>query len=306
MGSGGRDVGVGGRIVDAHHHLLDLDAVEYPWIRRRQPVLEALLENYYDIAHGYDVGDYLSDVADGRLSGSVACEFGAADGVVEAEWVQRCAERRGFPDAFIAAVDLSSPSVEEVLARYRELSVVCAVRQPLYWAREPLRRLGARPDYLSDRAWWQGFERVAEHGFVWDLLVYDEQLPQVHRLIRSFPDTKFVLEAAGWPLEQTTEGFKRWEERLAAVSEYPNVTLKLQGLALLFGPSIETIGPWVQSALRIFGPRRCMFASHFPVDRLLWSFDDLLKAMLAALGDLDLEDRHAIFAGCASEVYGLR
>ena len=47
------------------------------------------------------------------------------------------------------------------MAGYRELSVVRAVRQPLYWAREPLRRLGARPDYLTDRDWWRGFERVA-------------------------------------------------------------------------------------------------------------------------------------------------
>ena len=26
-----------------------------------------------------------------------------------------------------------------------------AVRQPLYWAEDPLRRLGARPDYLAER-----------------------------------------------------------------------------------------------------------------------------------------------------------
>jgi predicted TIM-barrel fold metal-dependent hydrolase len=300
-GDEGGSVGV----VDAHHHLINLETLEYPWITRRRPELVALLRNYYEIAHSYDVAAYLSDVAGRPLSGSVACEFGAADGVAEAEWVQRCAESRGFPDGFIAAVDLSSPSAAEVLARYRELSVVCAVRQPLYWAREPLRRLGARPDYLSDRDWWRGFERVAEHGFVWDLLVYDEQLPDAQRLISSFPETKIVLEAAGWPLDQTAEGFKRWEQRLEAVSEFPNVTLKLQGLALLFGPSAEAIGPWARGAARIFGPGRCMFASHFPVDRLLWSFDDLLEAMEEALGDLDPEERHAIFAGCATEVYGL-
>lgn len=81
---------------------------------------------------------------------------------------------------------------------------------------------------------------------------------------------------------------------------------ELQGLALLFGPWAEAIGPWVRSATRIFGAGRCMFASHFPVHRLLWSFDDLLEAMEEALGDLDPEERHAIFAGCATDVFGLR
>jgi predicted TIM-barrel fold metal-dependent hydrolase len=296
---------VGFGVVDAHHHLINRRAVDYPWIRRRSPVLEALLVNYYDVAHDYDVGDYASDVAGARLVKSVACEFGAADGVAEAQWIQRCADSCRSPNAFIAAVDLASSSVADVLATYRELPVVRAVRQPLYWARDPMRRLGARPDYLTDRDWWHGFERVAEHGFVWDLLVYDEQLADAHRLIRSFPQTKIVLEAAGWPLDQTAEGFKRWEERLEAVSEYPNVTLKLQGLALLFGASADALRRWVRSAIRTFGADRCMFATHFPVDRLLWSFDDLLAALLGILADLSPSDKQAFFAGCASHVYGL-
>jgi len=36
-------------------------------------------------------------------------------------------------------------------------------------------------------------------------------------------------------VEQQVPPFRRWEERLEAVSVFPNVTLKLQGLALLFG-----------------------------------------------------------------------
>ena len=85
--------------------------------------------------------------------------------------------------------------------------VVQAVRQPLYWAADPVKRLGARGDYLSDPLWLKGFERIAAAGLVWDLLVYDEQLPSTHELITSFPDTTFVLEAAGWPLDLTAEGF---------------------------------------------------------------------------------------------------
>ena len=117
--------------------------------------------------------------------------------------------------------------------------MVRAVRQPLYWAADPIKRLGARGDYLCTPAWLRGFEQVAEAGLVWDLLVYDEQLPDTHYLITSFPDTTFVLEATGWPLDLTAEGFSRWEERLRAVSEFPNVVLKLQGIALIFGTSLK-------------------------------------------------------------------
>jgi predicted TIM-barrel fold metal-dependent hydrolase len=152
---------------------------------------------------------------------------------------------------------------------------------------------------------WRGFERVAEDDLAWDLLVYDEQLPAAHKLIQSFPQTRIVLEAAGWPLDQSADGFKRWQERLEAVSQYPNVTLKLQGLLLLFGASADGIEPWVRSAIQIFGPQRCMFAAHFPIDRLLWSYDELIAALLVILDDLTSEERKAFFSGCAIREYQL-
>ena len=291
-------------MVDAHSHLIGLPELAYPWTEQRLPVLEALLGNYYDAARPYGVSRYRAD-AGGRLTQWVACEFGAADGVAEAEWIQRCSEADGGPSAFIGAVDLTSPALPDVLARYRDLPVVHAVRQPLYWAEDPLRRLGARPDYLTDPAWWRGFERVAAEGLTWDLLVYDEQLPAAHELIRSFPQTRMVLEAAGWPLDRSTDGFQRWRERLEAVAQFPNVTLKLQGLALLFGPSRDEVAPWVRTAITVFGAQRCMFAAHFPIDRLLWSFEELVKTLLAVLDDLPGEDLRAFFSGCAWREYRL-
>ena len=292
-------------LVDAHHHLINLEVVDCPWIQRRSPVLEALLDNYYEIAHNYDIDHYRADVANPQLVKSVACEFGAADPVAEAQWVQRQADRRGFPHAFIAAVDLASPSLGEVLARYRELPIVRAVRQPLHWAEDPVRRLGARPDFLADPAWWRGFEVVAEQGLMWDLPLYDEQLPAAHELIRSFPDTSIVLEAVGWPLDQSPDGFQRWEERLLAVSEFPNLTLKFQGVGVLFGANIDRLRPWVATAVRTFGADRCMFASHFPVDHLICGFDELVNLLLAILSDLSAEEHAAFFSGCATHQYGL-
>ena len=222
-----------GDMVDAHHHLIDTRRIDYPWIDQPSPVLKALLANYYDIADDYDVGSYLGDVGDEPPDAAVACEFGAADGLAEARLVQRSANATGWPSAFIGAVDLTSPTLAGTLAGYQELPIVRAVRQPLYWADDPLRRLGARSDFLTDPAWLRGFELVAEADLTWDLLVYDEQLLAAEVLLGSYPSTRIVLEATGWPLDQSPDGFRRWEERLQAVAVHPQVTLKMQGLALI-------------------------------------------------------------------------
>ena len=293
----------GSDVVDAHAHLLDTRGLRYGWLEQRSPALTALLANYYDIARDYSPSDYRSDVDPAGVTATVACEFGAADAVAEAEWVQRCHDVIGTPDAFVAAVDLCSPDLADRLARYRDLPVVRAVRQPLYWADEPLARLGARPDYLTDRQWLRGFEQVADGGLVWDLLLYAEQLPGADHLLDSFPDVPIVLEAAGWPLDRSPAGFRRWQEALIAVAERPNVTLKLQGLALLFGPSEQELSPWLHAAVEIFGADRCMFATHLPVDGLLWSAADLLAATRRVLDDRTGDEQDAYLAGTARRVY---
>jgi predicted TIM-barrel fold metal-dependent hydrolase len=292
-------------IIDAHHHLIDTHRLRYPWIDEPKPALTALLTNYYDIAHDYDVRSYLADVGKDRPAAAVACEFGAADGLAEARTIQQCADELGWPSAFIAAVDLTSPMLDQTLAAYQELPVVRGVRQPLYWADDPLRRLGARPDFLTDATWLRGFESVAATGLTWDLLIYDEQSPAAEELLRSFPNTRIVLEAVGWPLDQGSDGFRRWEERLRVVAEHPQVTVKMQGLALIFGPDRNRIETWVRTALEIFGARRCMFASHFPVDRLLWSWEEMLAVMQAICDWLSEDDKDEFFAGCARREYRL-
>jgi predicted TIM-barrel fold metal-dependent hydrolase len=83
------------------------------------------------------------------------------------------------------------------------------------------------------------------------------------------------------------------------------VTLKLQGLALLFGTTPDKLQPWVRAAIQIFGPQRCMFATHFPIDRLLWSYDELILTLLPVLSDLTAEEQQAFFSGCATREYQL-
>lgn len=290
-------------LLDAHAHLLDPRRLSYGWIDRPSPALTHLLTNYYDIARDFGPADYHEAVAGSGVSRVVACEFGAVDALAEARWVQECHDATGTPDAFIAAVDLTSPHLADQLGRYTGLPIVRAVRQPLYWSEDPLTCLGARSGYLTDKDWLCGFEQVADTGLVWDLLLYAEQLPQATHLAGRFPEVPIVLEATGWPLDRSPSGFQQWRDHLTALSEHRNVTLKLQGLALIFGADNGSIAPWVRSAVDIFGANRCMFATHLPVDGLLWNCADLISATDAALAGLDPAARDDYFGKTAERVY---
>ena len=61
----------------------------------------------------------------------------------------------------------------------------------------------------------------------------------------------------------------------------------------------------VRDAIRIFGADRCMFASTFPVDRLVGSFDTIFTGFKAIVADLAENEQRMLFHDNAVRVYRL-
>ena len=106
---------------------------------------------------------------------------------------------------------------------------------------------------------------------------------------------------------------------MAALSECPNVFVKLGGLAMPdvgFGwdqraaaPSSDEVAaawrPWIDEAIDLFGPHRCMFESNFPVDRLSMSYRTLWNAFKKATPGYSEAEKNTLFAETANRVYRL-
>ena len=67
----------------------------------------------------------------------------------------------------------------------------------------------------------------------------------------------------------------------------------------------DAIAPWIEHALEVFGPDRCMFASNFPVDAMAGTFDELYTGFAAVTSGLDDASRDLVFAGTAERIYRL-
>ena len=61
----------------------------------------------------------------------------------------------------------------------------------------------------------------------------------------------------------------------------------------------------MRRAIAVFGPARCMVATHLPVDGLLWTAEELVDTLLAIVVDLTADERRDFFSGCARRQYGL-
>ena len=105
-------------------------------------------------------------------------------------------------------------------------------------------------------------------------------------LARAFPDTLIVLNHTGLPADRSPEGLHGWREAMATLAAEPNVAVKISGLGVPGRPwTAESNREVVLRAIDLFGVDRAMFASNFPVDGLVASFDTIYGGFKAIVRD---------------------
>jgi len=96
----------------------------------------------------------------------------------------------------------------------------------------------------------------------------------------------------------------RWRKGLEALALQPNVHIKLSEFGLkdsLWNYDDNRIV--VLTALEIFGPERCMFASNFPVDGMCASFETIFKGFAEIVRDFTPLEQQALFHDNAKRIY---
>jgi predicted TIM-barrel fold metal-dependent hydrolase len=63
--------------------------------------------------------------------------------------------------------------------------------------------------------------------------------------------------------------------------------------------------PVVEETVALFGARRCLYGSNFPIEKLWTRYDALVGVMRDCLAGCSAEERRAIFHDTAARVYGL-
>lgn len=293
------------RIVDAHHHLWDLEKHYYPWLSPR-PLPPAMAGDCLPIAKTYTVEHYLADAEGQNLVKSVHVEagFDFAAPLAETEWLQGLADRHGFPHAIVAKAELQDPEAEALLAAHKEHANVRGIRHMVSWHEVPKNTFIDRPDLLTDSQWLAGFALLKKYDLSFDLQVYPPQMREAAALAKAHPDTSIILCHTGMPLDRDPDSLALWRDGIKALAAQPNVTVKITGLAMFDHDwTTESFRPYVLETIEAFGPERCMFGSNFPVDKLYSGFAAIYDAFKAITADFSRDEREALFAGNAERIY---
>ena len=294
-------------VVDAHHHLWDLSAGRYPWLQ--DDYHEAFfLGDYRVLCQDFLPEQFLALTQRQRLIGTVHVEAERArdEQLAETHWLEQVHARFGFPNAIVAHAWFDREDSDERLAAQAARPLVRGIRsKPVTSDRPGVSIAGARGT-MQDPKWLDGFSRLADHGLSWDLRVPPWHLIEAAEVAAMFPQIQIALNHTGFAWDRSAEGMRRWREGLEALALQPNVHIKLSEFGLKDSPwRYEDNRVVVLTAMEIFGPQRCMFASNFPVASLRASYDTLADGMAQMLAPMGRAVQEAVFAGNAQRFYRL-
>jgi predicted TIM-barrel fold metal-dependent hydrolase len=288
--------------VDAHAHLYDSRVIRYAIFERNDPTFEALVGNYSALPRSYLVEEYLRATRSRKVEGIVWHEFISEDPLKEMAWAEKLAAASDVPMALVGLVDLADPGLASRLEVYQAIPNLTAVRQHLGWdVHNPLRSMSSRPDLMTDPAWLRGLDSLTGQNLRCGLEVFAPQLPQLLAVVRAHPNIAFTIAVMGWPTDLGLDGYTRWRSQINELGRCENTCASVSAIECIFGLdwTEEQIEPWVTSVIEAFGPTRCMFGSHLPIDGLSHGFDRLYGAYERIVAAFSDDERDAVFRSTA-------
>lgn len=291
------------RIVDAHHHLWDLDACHYPWLMAKG--VPRFFGDPTPIQKNYLVADLLDDAGGFDLQASVHVQVGVAEGeeVRETAWLQQTAEKHGLPSAIVAFCSLERPDAMRIIDAHRQHSRLRGIRQIVGRSADEDADTGS--DALIDNPLWrEHLGMLGELDLTFDLQLVPAQMGRMADLLATIPGTRVALCHCGSPWDQSPAGFAAWREGITRLASLPNVACKVSGLGMFDHDwDVDSIRPLVESCIEAFGADRTMFGSNFPVDKLHASYDRVWSAYVDITAGLDESDQTLLFGDTARRFY---
>lgn len=294
-------------IIDTHVHFWDHSApgLSWPWLDKdftspRHRWTEAERRQSSSALEGerYTAVEFRREATAVGVAGLVHAHSATAidDPSRETRWLDAMAAAHGWPLAIIGRGDLAAVDGPDLLRRHRAASDRCRSTRDM-----------KGPDGLDPVACGPTLRAAADLGFSVELRTPPEGFPTLARLAEHHPDVTFVLSHAALPRERTPATLAQWLDAAAVLAARPNWICKISALCGGSDPdwTIDSIRPWAQACLSVFGPERCMLGCNWPVDRLFGSYASVIGAYREIFDDLGPAEKRRLFHGTALDVYAI-
>ena len=278
-------------IIDSHQHFWDPDRGDYGWMTGAAEALRRV----------YTPGDLRPEMQRAGVSGSVLVQTWSS--LDETREFLALAAREPFILGVVGWVDLTDPALPQTLAELQHGPHgrwLVGVRHQVH------DELDAQWLLRSDVQ--RGLAAVQAANLVYDLLLRPRELPAALQTVQTFPGLRFVVDHIAKP-DIAARVVEPWSTLMGGFAAHRgHVWCKLSGMtteADLQRWTDADLAVFVQRALEVFGPQRCLWGSDWPVCTLAGSYQRTLEATRTHLARLSPEHQACVLAGSAIDAYRL-
>lgn len=276
-------------IVDAHHHLWKISRGDYHWMTPAMPVL----------ARDYLIEDLRPHLRKAGVARTVLVQAAATE--AETDFLLDLATQADFIAGVTGWLDLAEATFPERLAHYR--------RHPKFLAVRPMLQELADDGWILRPVVLRNLGHLAEQRFPFEFLTFPRHLPYVVRALEATPGLHAVIDHLSKP-PIASGALEPWASLMRRVADFPGVCCKLSGMVTEADHaawSPDSLAPYVNHVIDVFGVERLLFGSDWPVCRLAAEYGEVVNALRTILGvRLQPRELELIFRTNAERFYGLR
>ena len=171
----------------------------------------------------------------------------------------------------------------------------------------------AHDNFLTDPTFAESIALLGKHNLSFDLQCNPHQIQNAVKCFQKTPETRIIVDHLGLLPDGSDEATEHlWHEGMKALAALPNVYMKLSMLFFAqHGYHQDTqketkIKNMVHEVINLFGCKRCMFASNYPVDKLQGvDINTLYQLFLNWTENFSTPERSALFHDTATQAYNL-
>ncbi len=273
--------------IDAHHHLWRYSLEEYGWI---DDEMAALRRDFLP-------QDLTREITAAGIDGTVAVQ--ARQTMEETRWLLQMADECDAIRGVVGWAPIAGEDFPRMMEEFEHRPKLKGLRHIIQGEKDE--------NYILREDFNSGIRTLLGSGLVYDILVYERQLPQVIDFVDEHGSQMFVLDHVAKPLIR--EGvLEPWASRMRELGRRENVWCKVSGMVTEADWSRwtpETLRPYLDVAVEAFGAERLMAGSDWPVCLAASGYGrwfEVLREYFAGFGETE---QAAVFGGTAIAVYEL-
>jgi len=223
----------------------------------------------------------------------------ARQSLEETDWLLKLASENDFMKGVVGWVPLADENIQLILEEYKSNPWLKGVRHVVQG--EP------DPEFILGKDFNNGISLLKNYNLVYDILIFEHQLPNTIRFVDQHPEQQFVVDHIAKPKIKTNE-LEPWAKNIKELAKRENVSCKISGMVTEADYKLwtaEQLRPYFEAVLEAFGPSRLLFGSDWPVCLVATSYSNWLELVKNTISKYTREEQDLILYKNAQRIYNI-